>query len=106
MNATVLSVYIQLTRKRAKSNRLPLNGPAVRRSQVLDVFINGIIETDIASCMLIQQTKSGEHLCHTCYAVLTVAVYMCDAWPLLFVLLGSVILGPKSRISRCHFDGV
>jgi hypothetical protein len=56
--------------------------------------------------MLIQQTKSGEDLGHTCYTILTVAVYMRDAWPLLVVLLGSVILGPKSLISRSHFDGV
>ena len=98
--------YIQLTRKRAKSNSLPLNGSTVRRSQVPDVFVDGIIETDIASCMLIQQTKSGEDLGHTCYTILTVAFYMRDAWSLLVVLLGSVIPGPKSLIPRSHFDGV
>jgi hypothetical protein len=102
----LIVAHIQLACQRANGNIFPPNRSTVGRSELGDVFIDGIVEVKITSCVLIEQTESGESLGHTCYTVLTIAVYACDAWSLLLALLGSVVLGPKSLISRCHFDRV
>jgi hypothetical protein len=52
MKAAIFLVHIQLTCKRANGDILPLNRTSVI-SQLANVIVHGIIETEIASRMLI-----------------------------------------------------
>jgi hypothetical protein len=52
MNAAISFAYIQLTRKRANSNIFPPNRTSVI-TQLGNVFVDRIIETEVASRMLI-----------------------------------------------------
>jgi hypothetical protein len=90
---------LQLTSKRTKSYVLPSYSATLRRCQLRDVHINGIVEAKVWRCVLIEESKDREHLCYRGNAILAITINMHNARSLLVMMMCAMVLCPERFLS-------